>query len=71
LFRKALNAAGIENWPVNALRHSFASYHLARGQNAAQTSLQLGHAESAILFRHYRELVTAEAAEAFWQIFPS
>ena len=29
------DAAGIEEWPHNALRHSFASYHLARFNDAA------------------------------------
>ena len=29
-FAKALKAAGIKEWPNNALRHSFASYHLVR-----------------------------------------
>jgi integrase len=70
-FLKALKVAGIESWPANALRHSFASYHLAEHQDAAKTALQLGHAESRTLFAHYRELVKPEEAKAFWQIFPS
>ena len=69
-FRKAACAAGITPWPSNALRHSFASYHLAAHQNAHATALQLGHSNSALLFRHYRELVRPEAAEAFWHLFP-
>jgi integrase len=36
--RKAITAAGIEDWPFNALRHSFASYHLAHYQDAAKTA---------------------------------
>jgi integrase len=69
-FSVALKAAEIEQWPHNALRHSFASYHLAQHQDAAKTALELGHTESATLFRHYRELVTPEAAKALWQILP-
>ena len=45
-FTKAARAAGIESWPHNALRHSFASYHLADTQDAAKTALQLGHTEA-------------------------
>jgi integrase len=61
-------AAKLDKWPSNALRHSFASYHLARGENASQTALQLGHADTGILFEHYRELVTKEDGESYFQI---
>ena len=67
-FGKALKASGIKEWPDNALRHSFASYHLAAGQDAAATALQLGHTESRTLFAHYRELVCTKDARAYWQI---
>lgn len=69
-FTKARVSAGIEHWPNNALRHSFASYHLADTQDAAKTALQLGHAESRTLFAHYRELVRPKDTKAFWKIFP-
>lgn len=52
-------------WPHNALRHSFASYHLAFFKDAARTALEAGHSQ-AVLFRHYRELVTQEDAEGWW-----
>jgi integrase len=66
----AVKAAGIRNWPSNALRHTFASCHLAHYQDAAKTALQLGHTESRTLFAHYRELIRRDEAAAFWQIFP-
>ena len=69
-FGAALKTGKIENWPHNALRHSFASYHLAHHHDAAKTALELGHTESATLFRHYRELVRPEDARAFWTISP-
>jgi integrase len=69
-FAETVKAAGIQKWPSNALRHSFASYHLAFHQNAAATALQLGHANSRLLFEHYRELVHPEDAKTFWQIVP-
>lgn len=59
-----------ERWPDNALRHSFASYHLAHFRNAAATALELGHYDSRITFRHYRELVKPKEAERFWKIRP-
>ena len=69
-FTKALVASGIKEWPDNALRHSFASYHLAASQNAAATALQLGHTESRTLFAHYRELVRPAEPKHIWQIRP-
>jgi integrase len=66
--REVSDASGVE-WKKNVTRHSFVSYHLARWQNAGKTALEAGHSE-AMLFAHYRELVTEEAAEAFWSILP-
>jgi integrase len=54
----------------NACRHSFASYHLARFQSADRTALQLGHHNTDMLFRHYREVVTPDAALAFFSLGP-
>lgn len=55
-------------WPSNALRHSFASYHLADCEDAAKTALQLGHDSTKQLFEHYREVVTPEEAAKWWEI---
>lgn len=63
--------AGILHWPQNGLRHSFASYHMAHFRNAGDTALELGHTNSAITFKHYRELVTPGEAERFWKIVPA
>lgn len=60
----------LEPWPSNALRHSFASYHLARFKDAAELALEMGHANTGILFKHYRELVSPDQAKLFWQIKP-
>src|SRR5262249_26778353 len=57
-------------WPSNALRHSFASYYLARFNDAAKLALQLGHVGQDIVFRHYREVVTREDAKRYWNIVP-
>jgi integrase len=74
-FRKAFGVArtdaGITKWPENALRHSFASYHLAHFKNAAATALELGHHDSRVTFRHYRELVKPKEAERYWNIRPA
>jgi integrase len=57
-------------WPSNALRHSFGSYWLAKHQDVAALSLQMGNSP-AIVFGHYRELVRPAEAERFWDLMPS
>ncbi|PWT78410.1 MAG: hypothetical protein C5B58_15325 [Acidobacteria bacterium] len=61
----------LKPWPSNGLRHSFASYHLAHFKDAARLALELGHTDQELLFRHYRELVTPESAEKYWNIRPA
>lgn len=56
-------------FPRNVTRHSFVSYHLAAFDNAAKTAIQSGHSEQ-IMFNHYHEVVTKEAAADFWGILP-
>jgi integrase len=67
-YRALSNKAGIE-WKQNALRHSYASYRLAQIQDAARVALEMGNSPQ-ILFKHYRELVTPEAAQAWFGIVP-
>ncbi len=66
-FCKPLGFKG--RFPADCLRHSCASYLLAEKQDAPWVSMQLGNSP-AILFRHYRELVTQEQTKAFWSILP-
>lgn len=57
-------------WPINALRHSYASYKLAKWPDAAALALEMGNSPGVIL-RHYRSLVKPAAADAFWSLAPS
>jgi integrase len=57
-------------WVKNGLRHSFCSYRLAQTGDAAKTALEAGNS-LAMIFRHYRELVTPEQAAAWFGIFPA
>jgi integrase len=70
-FDAAREAAKIAEWPDNALRHSFASYHLAHFKDAAALALEMGHTDSGMIFNHYRELVKPKEAERFWSIRPA
>lgn len=58
-------------WPHDCLRHSFASYHLAMWKSPDQTAHEMGHRSTAMLYAHYRELVTVEDAAAFWSVSPT
>jgi integrase len=67
---QARKAAGIEMWPHDALRHSFASYHLAFHRDQNELSAQLGHQHTGMLYQHYRQLVTKKEAANYWNINP-
>lgn len=56
-------------WKSNALRHSFGSYRLAEVQDAAKVSLEMGNSP-AMLFKHYRQVVTPEQAKQWFAILP-
>ncbi|MFA5262430.1 MAG: tyrosine-type recombinase/integrase [Opitutaceae bacterium] len=66
---KTCEAAEIK-WPANALRHSYASYHLAHNKNAAATAAELGHTSPTMLYKHYREVVRPDVAAQWWQVMP-
>lgn len=62
-------------WIDNGMRHSFASYHLAYTQNAAQTALACGHSVG-ILLGTYKtitvngESLNTEVAKKYFEIRP-
>jgi hypothetical protein len=62
--------AGLKRWPQNGLRHSYASYHPAHFQNAAELMLQLGHSTTRLIFEHCREVLTPQSAAQYWEIMP-
>ena len=66
----AMKAAKIKAWPLNGLRHSYASYHLALYSNAAKTAEQLGHSTSKTTYQHYREVCTIEDAREWFGLMP-
>lgn len=57
------------SWPQDVLRHSAASYLLAKVKNANLVAEWMGNSAD-ILKTHYRELVSAEDTAAFWAIRP-
>lgn len=69
-FDQLRTAAKVKPWPQNALRHSFASYHLAHFRDSRKTADALGHGGIDILHKHYKSLVLRKDAERFWQLRP-
>ena len=62
-------------WIDNGMRHSFASYHLAYTQNAAQTALACGHSPGMLLGTYKTitingESLNQEVAKKYFEIRP-
>jgi integrase len=56
-------------WEANGLRHSYISYRLAILHDTARVALEAGNSPE-VIFAHYRELVTPEEAEAWFNVRP-
>jgi integrase len=56
--------------PSNVLRHSFGSYHFAQHRNENLTAAEMGNSP-AMVFQHYRAVVTSEASAKFWSLLPT
>ncbi len=57
-------------WQKNGLRHSYISYRLAVLHDTARVALEAGNSPE-VIFGHYRELVTPEAATAWFSVKPA
>jgi hypothetical protein len=67
--RKLREVLGWPAWKKDVLRHSAASYWLASDPDAPRIAMELGNSP-AILLKHYREVVTDEAAKKYWELVP-
>ncbi len=67
--RKATVAAAGVDWKDNGLRDSFISYRLAATQAEQTVALEAGNSPD-VVFNHYRTVVTPEAAEEYFRVFP-
>lgn len=59
---------GWEKWPKNALRHSYATYHLARCGNPGMTAFQMGHTSTEMVRRHYAVAAKRADWKAYWRV---
>jgi integrase len=54
-------------WAKNGLRHSYISYRLAILHDTARVALEAGNSPE-VIFAHYRELVTPETANRWFEV---
>ena len=66
--RRRWCAPVMAEWPDNCLRHSFATYHLARAKNAGLTAYQMGHTSTAMVQRVYAVPAALADWQAWWAI---
>jgi integrase len=68
--RVVRKAAGIDRWPQDAPRRTFASCWLAVHSDVNRLNLLMGHTSPEMLWRHYHRAVTQRHAKTFWKIEP-
>jgi integrase len=66
--RRLAAKLGWDGFPENALRHSFATYHLARCKSAPLTAFQMGHSSPAMVQRVYAVPAARADEKAWWEI---
>lgn len=70
--RKIANGAGFGpgEWPINAMRHCFSSYHVALYKDAALTATEAGNSE-AVVKANYLNAVRPSDCKHFWRLYPA
>lgn len=69
--RAIRDEAGLNPWPQDALRHTFASAALAANwRDIGGLCLDLGHTSQAMLHKHYHRAMRRAPAEAFFAVKP-
>jgi integrase len=60
------------DYPKNGARHSFGTYHFALYNDPSKTAVIMGHLRGLdMLYKHYRNVVTKEQGEAYFNIVPT
>ncbi len=69
-WRELRRAAGWDSparrWPQDALRHTFASYHLSHFRSFAELQLEIGHRDATLLRTRYVDQRGVRNAQRFW-----
>ena len=71
-WRQLRRAAGWDSsshsWQQDALRHTFASYHLSHFRSYAELQVELGHRDATLLRTRYVDQRGVHAAAKFWAV---
>jgi integrase len=70
-FSDARGAAGIEEWPDNAFRHSFGTYRMEQTHDIGLVSEEMGNSPQMVKAHYQDAFVEPEDAEAYWDIAPT
>jgi integrase len=68
--RRNARTAGLAEWPQQGARHTYCSCWLRQHGDINKLVLQAGHESPQVLWDHYYQAVSPEAAAAFWAIYP-
>jgi integrase len=69
-FREAYKAAGMEEWNMDILRHSYGTYRLPILKSAEALALEMGNSPD-VIFRHYRRPMNEATASAYFDLWPA
>ena len=64
--RRASGWGGGRKWPQDALRHTFASYHLSHFRSYAELQVEIGHRDATLLRTRYVDQRGVQGAARFW-----
>lgn len=59
---------GAKVWRQDALRHTFASYHLSYFRSYAELQCEIGHRDASLLRTRYVDMRGVQNAASFWEI---
>lgn len=68
-FREAYKLAGINQWKMDILRHSYGTYRLPILKSADALALEMGNSPD-VIFRHYRRPMNEASASAYFDLRP-
>ena len=68
--RDVREAAKIEEWVQDVMRHTYASNWLAKFENVDRLRANMGHRSNDVLWNHYHRAVLRKDAETFWKLTP-
>ena len=64
--RRAAGWGGDKPWPQDALRHTFASYHLSHFRSYAELQVEIGHRDATLLRTRYVDQRGVRSSAQFW-----